>query len=509
MSDAEDFVAQEPTGEAVERDEVFPEQDSVEAPERRQLTVRGAAIASARAVTGLIGVGVAAAVIAAAGLLPFPTVRATPPSVVVNPVPTAQQLVCPGAVLRLADESGQDATTSSPLGRPSVRFAASAGEVDASPLAESDAGTGGTPEAPTLISTPPSATGDTEPALLSGSQVQELSEGDFVGLAAADCGVATGETWLVGGSTTVGRTTLLTLSNPTEVPATVDIELFGDTGAIAAPGTSGIIVAPQGQRVLSLAGFQPDVAAPVVHVTSTGGHVVANLQQTVVRGLAPGGIDILAGSAASTENVIPGVMITNAAAVQALLGGGDGYQDVTTTLRLFAPGDDTVPVTVSVMAEDGAVTGLSFAVDIEGGRVTDVPIQELATGRYTVSIESDAPVVAAVRVTSAVGQSTDFAWAAAAAPLQDRAQVTVAPGPSPLLHLANPTGSEAVVTVGAEQVTVPAGGATAVPVTSGATLELSGFERLFAAVTFTEGGAIAHYTVHPPGVASGPVTVYR
>ena len=44
--------------------------------------------------------------------------------------------------------------------------------------------------------------------------------------------------------------------------ATVDLQLYGPSGLIAAPGTSGIIVAPQGQRVLSLAGFAPGVASP-------------------------------------------------------------------------------------------------------------------------------------------------------------------------------------------------------------------------------------------------------
>ena len=40
---------------------------------------------------------------------------------------------------------------------------------------------------------------------------------------------------------------------------------------------SGIVVKAGAQRVIPLAGFAPDVAAPVVHVTASGGQVVAFL----------------------------------------------------------------------------------------------------------------------------------------------------------------------------------------------------------------------------------------
>jgi hypothetical protein len=502
-----DPLDDEPTGDAVPRDDLFPEQELPETTERRQLTARGAAIVSARVVAGLVGIGIAAATVTASALVPWPTLRAQPATVVVQPVPTAQQLVCPGSVLRLADDTGQGATEASALGRPAVRYHASEGVADAVPLAQSDAATGGTAAAPTLVSTPPSAAGGAEP-LLSGAQAQQVDAGDFVGLAAADCGVASGDTWLVGGSTEVGRTTLLTLANPTDVAATVDLQLYGPNGLIAAPGTSGIIVAPQGQRVLSLAGFQPGLAAPVVHVTSTGGQVVANLQQAIVRGLQPGGVDILQGAAPSTQTVIPGVVIGDPTGVQALLGRGEAYADVLTTLRLFAPGEGEVPLTVSVIPEDGAATGTSFELEIDAGRVVDLPIEELEPGSYTVRIDAQAPVVAAARVTAAAAEVTDFAWSAAAATLTGSAQLTVAEGPSPVLHLMNPTDTEVTVDVGGTAVTIAAGAAAATPVGAGQTVRLEGFDQLYASISLRDGGAVASYAVHPPGRAAGTITVY-
>ncbi len=42
----------------------------------------------------------------------------------------------------------------------------------------------------------------------------------------------------------------------------------------------------------------------------------------------------------------------------------------------------------------------------------------------------------------------------------------------------------------------------------GVTYSLTGFTSLFAAVTLDDGGMIAGYGVHPPGVGSGPIVVY-
>ncbi len=345
------------------------------------------------------------AAVGASALVPLPSVTSTPASRSIVPVPTAQQLVCAGSVLRLADDQGEGATTPSAItGRPDVSLAASDGPVEATSLADSDAGTGGTDAAPVVISTPPGEAAADVATLISGAQVQQADVGEFVGLAATNCASATGDSWLPAGSTTVGRTTLITLSNPTEVPATVDLELFDATGAVSAPGTNGIVVPPNGQRVLSLAGFVPNVPNPVVHVTSNGGQVVANLQQVTVRGLDPGGVDIVATSAApSLVTAIPGVVIGGLVDVQALLAGGQNFQDLLPAVRLFAPGTGTVNATIAVIPEDGTATGAVITFDFEAGRAVDVPLEDLGEGSYSVVVTASMPTVAGARVSSALG----------------------------------------------------------------------------------------------------------
>ena len=505
----------EPTGDEFETNAAFPEQDEPEVRERKTLTARGVALAGARTVAGLVGLSVAAVTIAAAVLIPLPTIGSTPTGLTITPVPTAQQLACAGSVLRLADDSGADATSASALGRPELSAAASNDQASTAPVEISDAATGGTPSAPSVVSTPPAEADTTDDVTLSAAQSELVNEGDFVGLAAASCDVANGDSWLAGGSTTVGRTTLLSLTNPSEVPATVNLELFAEGGQVFPPGTSGIIVPANGQRVLSLAGFQPGMVSPVVHVTSTGGRVSATLQEAIVRGLAPGGVDIMASvPEPSTTTVIPGVVVTNLDAVQALRRGGDPqFDDIETALRVFAPGEGTVALTVNVIPEDGTSAGTSFQIDVEAGKVKDVPIQQLASGSYTISIVATAPIVAAARVTSAAGAATDFAWFTAASALRGSVQLTAAPGPGPVLHLSNPTSAEAqVVLTGpngvSSTVTVAAGSSATTALAAGESYMLTGFETLHASVSLASGGMIASYVVHAPGVGSAPILVY-
>lgn len=499
--------------EVSEQPVVLEEEDDYSEPSKPKITARGAALVGVRVVTGLIGTGVAAATIVAATLIPLPTLGTEAPSELVTPVATGQRLLCPGPVLRLADETGQGATTSSPIGRADVTYGASAGAMDSTPLSLSDAQNGGTQSAPALLQTPPSSEADSEPIIVSGAQAQRVGANEFVGLAAAACAIAAGDAWLAGGATTVGRTTLLTLSNPTEVPATVDLELFGENGPIAAPGTTGIVVPPDGQRVLSIAGFAPGLESPVVHVMSRGGQVVANLQQAIVRGLDPGGVDVIGVTAApSTSLVIPGLVMTDSTAVEQLLA-GEGTNDLLTTVRVLVPGEEDATVNVSLVPEDGADTGISFSIDATAGQVTDLPLAEIENGSYTVTIRSSVPVVGAARVSSAGSAGTDFAWLGAATELTSESLLSIATEGSSRVHLANPADAEQTIVLrgsDTEDVTVvvPAGGSAVAKVESGATYRLTGFTQLFAAVSVTQDGFIAGYSAQPAGLASSPIRVF-
>ncbi|MCU1523358.1 MAG: hypothetical protein JWO18_252 [Microbacteriaceae bacterium] len=480
-----------------------------EVPQKKR--ARGAIIISARIVAGTIGTVVAAVTIAAAAWLPLPSHTATPPSTTVVPVPAAQQRVCAGPLLRLGSDSGQEATAVSSVGRPAVRYGQTAGRAGSSELSTTDNTSG---VAPDVLTLPPASQQATKPPLLAGSQSQTVGSGDLVGFAAAECSEGTSDSWLVGGATDTGRTTLLTLSNPSNVSATVALSLYSEAGAVSAAGSEGIVVTPGGQRVFSLAGFAPGVSSPVVRVQSRGGQVIANLQQSTVRTLEPGGVDIVgAANGPSLTNVIPGVVVANSAALTAREA-EPGYSDLRTVIRLFVPGTTAAHTEISVVPESGTGAGTSVSVAVEAGIVTDVPLDSFPEGNYSVTIASDQPLVAGARV-STVGTTgqTDFAWLAAAAPIDKQALVTIAPGPSPVLHLDNPTRKAATVMLesagaAAVTVTVPAGRSVSQPVTGSKTYTLSGFDQLALAVSYLGDGQLSAFSVSPSAPASRPITIY-
>jgi hypothetical protein len=355
--------------------------------------------------------------------------------------------------------------------------------------------------------------------LVAGAQAQTVTEEDTAGLSASACTAPSADSWIVAGSTATGRTSLLLLGNPTAVAAIVELEVYGPEGVVATVG--GLNVPALSQRVLSLASYAVGLQTPVVHVTSTGGQIAASIQQTVTRGLDPGGIDTVGPTRAPARTlVIPGVVVSASDAVNELFG-TRGDQDMQTVLRLFAPGTEDADVQIGIKPESADGVGASIPAELHAGHVIEIPIESLADGTYSIEIESSVPVVGAIRVTTAAasaaaidsGYLTDFAWTAAAQALGDSALVAVAQGPSPVLHLVNPQASDATVTVTdgdgvATTVAVPAGSAVSVPATAGAVLQLGGVTGLYASVSFLGPAELAGYSAVPAGQLAEPVVVY-
>ena len=107
--------------------------------------------------------------------------------------------------------------------------------------------------------------------------------------------------------------------------------------------------------------------------------------------------------------------------------------------------------------------------------------------------------------------SVDLAWSVATPPLLDDAIVAVPPGPSPVLHLANPgasvVGATVVIDGEARQLMVPAGGAASVQLDARVPVTLSGVGGLHASVSFADDGELASFGVQPPGPLDAPIEV--
>ncbi len=470
---------------------------------------RALAHGSARAIGGVVGIGIAAVVIAGATLLPLSGFAIDAPSQTVRPVPADQQRVCPGPVLALAADAGQ-ATRPSALGDFSTVYGASGAETQSRTL-KPDADTTSPDQAP-LALTATTPHGATRAPLFAGAQLQNAASDDLAGLAAAACAEPSADSWLVAGATTLGQTSLLMLSNPTSVDATVNLDIFTETGRVSAPGATGILVAAGAQKVVPLAGLAPSATAPVVHVTTTGGQVVATMQQSFEQGIQPRGVE-LAGATGAPERVqtIPGVMIATLAAITAAQSAESVGFDYP-TVRILVPGDHDAKITIGAVGETGTNAGNSYAQTVKAGNVAEIPLDNLKDGSFTVTIRSDVPVVAAVR-TSVIGTKTrDFSWFASTSPLGHSQLVAVPPGPSPQLHFANAGQKDAKVTVQlstgeSTTVTVPAEGGARLTVRSGR-YTLTGVDGLEVSVSVIGDGVASSFAVSPAGPLAAPIEVY-
>ncbi|WP_223625881.1 DUF5719 family protein [Microbacterium sp. EST19A] len=450
------------------------------------------AATGARVVTG-VAVAVACVVgVVAAIHAPWPSVRHDPAQVEVTPLPGDTVLVCNGDLRALGRDS------SAPLDMRSA----------ASPRL-TQAGTSGTPatrtlEAPDLIDAGDvrvltgAVEGRSAPMLAAAESVS-IAEEDLAGFAALACGEPRLESWLVGGSVGTGTEDIVILTNAGEVPTTVTLSVYGTTRS------SRTVVVPAGtQSALPLTSIAAGNEAPVVKVNAVGAPVRAVLQSSVVQVLDPAGIDLQDAVAGAQQNVV-------LAGVQAFPVEGDEAD--MTVLRLLAPENDAQARIIARSSGSGAAA-TEFTVPLTADTPADVSLSGLEPGTYTVEVEADAPVVAAVRQQDGSGLDSDFAWVTPAPEIDAEVLVAVPEGPTPQLQLANTADAEATVSLepvdggDAEEIVVPAGESVSVDLESNTTYRLSPNGTVHAAVTMTAAAALAVLPVHPGAGAEQAITVY-
>ena len=453
--------------------------------------------AGARALTGFLITAAAAAGVLMLGTVDIPDIDRAPHGIAVDTTQTGERsLVCAGPFAELgADPSRPEVAV--PVGEASLIVG---GSVVVSSLGASASDTTSTPGAKVV-------TADVN-ARLAAAQVQQLGTATLKGLVASTCVEAVNEQWLVGGSTTLGFSTTLSLGNASAVPATVQISVFDENGPVPAPQTAGVIVAPHSQQTVSLGGYAPNRERLAVRVTSTGAPVSASLGVARVEGLAPiGAATVTRQLRPATSAVIPGVGLS------------DEHNHE-------APADaahaDRFPVLVRAIAAGGASgTARVYALDASGARA-ELGAIELApetVGSLTVSewpqqatavlVESDVPVFSAAQGTANAGSGHDFEWFAPAPPIAAGSPLAVPIASGWALVLVNTGASPAEVRItGALPVTVTVGPGTSMLVPADGAVTLTSTAPIHAGVRRLDAGVLGGYPVLPLLERGGELTVY-
>ncbi|WP_240691622.1 DUF5719 family protein [Arthrobacter sp. CAU 1506] len=281
--------------------------------------------------------------------------------------------------------------------------------------------------APTVLRADP--VGETT-ALAGAAMTYRASDGDLRGLAAANCMAPANDFWLLGASTTVGTTSVLKLHNSSETPSSVNLELMSGEGPIQAAGTRGLLLAPGESRSIVLAGLAANQESLAVRVQSSGGPVTGFIQQSVLRQLTPGGVELLQASApAGTRQLVTGITVEDAKLARKIRE-QDGYENAAPALEVAVPGVTDAVLEVRVIGSDGPVSLPGGGViTAAAGSVTRVPLDSLPNGTYSVEVSADVSIAAAARVSRATEEAApvDFGWAPAAGRLGSN-HLAVVPG---------------------------------------------------------------------------------
>ncbi|MFJ6417868.1 DUF5719 family protein [Paeniglutamicibacter sp. NPDC091659] len=255
-------------------------------------------------------------------------------------------------------------------------------------------------------------------SLSAAARYYTAKDGDLAGLAAAPCTVPGSEAWITGAATTGGTTSILHLVNSSTSVSQVRIDLRGAGGMIPAPNLESVAIAPGESKSLVLAAYAPNEKSLSLKVVASGGRVNASIQQSTLRGLVPGGVDYLvAGTPAANSQVIPGVVLLDPKRAGELAGSA-ATADAVPELHVAATSAEGATVKIRIMGAAGevAVPGGGELV-VASNATARLPLTGLPAGAYTVVVQGDSAVSAAVKLVRGTksAEPMDQAWAPGAA----------------------------------------------------------------------------------------------
>jgi hypothetical protein len=259
--------------------------------------------------------------------------------------------------------------------------------------------------------------------------------------------------------------------------------------------------------VVPLAGIALGEESPVVRVSAVGAPIHASLQASITRTLTPGGVDQVGPIAApAAHQVIAGVAVTRAPAQ-------DGSEGAT-KLRMLSPSVATTARVIVTAAGRTEPARAAQDVPLEPGQPLELELDGLAAGSYTVSVDAETPIVAAVWQTTGFGDGDDFAWYTPSPEVAASTLFVTPSGPVPTLTVVNPGAEPAEVKLAAQgggfevDLSVPAGGSTTVRLSPRTVYVIDPAAPVRAALSLTGDGALAGIPVWPADVAAHEIIVY-
>lgn len=254
---------------------------------------------------------------------------------------------------------------------------------------------------------------DSQPNQVGGISIGHMEQGDLRGMVGAPCLPPSASSWLIGGTTEVGSSTQLVLTNPGETPAQVRVQGWSAVGPIGGeivelvePGSTKVVLTETLERTDRLA----------YHVTSEGGQVGAYLLTSSLDGIIPQGVSyVAAGAPPALDSFVGPLRLEKYGAEREA------------SLRIANPGEEPAELSITLLGPNGPEElGGTQDLTVESGVVTDIPLAASQPGDYTLHIDATHPVVASAQMTSPGeedpdlgGRPVDLAWLPSGHPATD------------------------------------------------------------------------------------------
>ncbi|RKW70637.1 DUF5719 family protein [Galactobacter caseinivorans] len=286
------------------------------------------------------------------------------------------------------------------------------------------------------------------------------SGGDLAGLAAPSCTAPSNSTVLTGASTTVGHTAVLTVTNPSKNAAGVTVEVRTPDGVATTGAVLPFTLGGGETRTINLGGTARDSEAVTAVVESSGAAVGASINQSILRGTTPGGIDVIQGTAGpGLTQTLPGIQLQDQAASKAV-GVSENAGEQTPQVQITDFSGQGTTAELVALGGDGKETSVAKDIKVPASGVASVGVSSLPAGSYTFVVRAEDSVVAGARVLRGTdpAKPRDVAYVQAAEQLSTDQLVAVPSVGDATLRLTAPTGAGkvSVVPIGQDGVSGPA-----------------------------------------------------
>lgn len=451
-------------------------------------------ITATRALITLGSLAIAGLTIAGAASLPLPSYTTQPIVTDRQPAVAVDTKVCPGSALELGSNPSGNSLLYEPTGQVSTITKSQSAKESLAGNRESGAG------GPIKID---ASVGE----IVYASQSQSPTSETVTGLATTQCSIPLREGWFVGASTSLGRSSVLLLSNPSDVISQVKIDIKSVEGQSQ---SDEVVVDANSQLAISLASWIPGSESLAIRFETHGGLIAAQIQTSTVRGLETGGIDyLLPMSSPTIDMVIPGIRIENRENTLATIV-DESYSDLYPRLIIWNPGGEVVDAEIYIIPSDENAIANEFSQQIAAGAITVIELNALETGSYSVHLLATDALVAVASAGTKSSGAIDFAWFDAVTSFSGEDAIQISAAPNAQITLVNPGRETATFSIQALDYsqTLQPQEAVTIPVSSSALLSINVTDGVISAgVTHASTLGISSYGLTPKIVAANRVSL--